>query len=688
MQAGNLAIQFRETEVDGQLRTFLDFHNTSDHVLGHQWRLYFSLGLKPLSSEAFTRVLLDGRYGYLQPVEGWQLGAGQSVSIEIEQWLFSGMQLLERQGFHLVRLEAEKEVLLGAPETLPAVLIELSEPRLPIIKQLSPNTFGRPRDETPSEDGDQQLVVPAVKEYALSAERLNVTHFCVQAEKKLSNERKALENQLSALKLHVAGDGVPIKLVLEDDLAADYTLETSFEQITITGKSAAGVFHGIQTFLQLLTEADDRWYLPNIAITDNADFEHRALYLDLARHFHSPAQLRKVIDAMARYKMNRLQLGLSNDEGWRIEIPSIPQLTEIGSKRSFDQFNDDGSRAALAPAWGDDHETQAGYLTSADYIALLEYARDRHIEIIPEINLPGHANALLRALEDSNYLLTDPGDTSEHQSAQGYRYNVINVAMPDTYRVLRMILKDLSVLYQFAGVPFSFLHLGGDEVPAGAWLHSTACRALPLWNTEWDIEKTEDAQAATTALLEHYVEKVSIIVAEELPQTRIGFWHEMSPVAGTEPFFNVWTTEAGDQTPLDSVLQKQQSFVICNASYLYLDMPYGLAMDEPGLPWAGYTDTRSIFEFNPIDCWQISDALPEVLGLQAQLWTETVYSEDLMDYYLFPRLLAVAERCWNRIPEPNAWAGFLCALDQRELPWLTKKRVKFRSLKRRSLAPS
>lgn len=157
----------------------------------------------------------------------------------------------------------------------------------------------------------------------------------------------------------------------------------------------------------------------------------------------------------------------------------------------------------------------------------------------------------------------------------------------------------------------------------------------------------------------------------------------MSIYIHIEAAYNIWTTEAGDPAPLAAIMDRQQSFIISNASYLYLDMPYGLDPDEPGLPWAAYTDTRSIFEFDPIAAWNIPpESLGQVQGLQAQLWSETVTDESLMDYYLFPRLLAVAERAWNRTPVSGTWQWFLSALEQRELPWLASKGVSYRPLKR------
>ncbi len=692
MQASDLSLQFREQCQSNEsvhsesvhsesVHTFLELTNTSGSAIGDAWRLYFSLGLKPIACPDLTRVMIDGRYGYLQPTAGWQLAPGETLVIEIENWLFSGMQLLQRQGFHLVALEGDNELSLGAPKVQPAILVPLTEPRLPILSELSPNTVLEPRPETPDPDAQPQIIIPAAKEYALSAETIAVNTFDLIHGADISTESGILRDALAEMNLPVTAGGLPLHLDIDAQMEADYRLETDADRCAIIGNNTAGLFYGAQSLLQLLTETESGWQLPKVSITDRADFKHRCLFVDIARHFQPLTQLKKVVDAMARYKLNRLQLGVSNDEGWRLEIVSLPALTDIGARRSYQTHHSDGTRRALPPAWGDDHREVEGHLSANDFIDLLKYANTRHVEIIVEINVPAHANAMIKALDGSHFNLLDPEDQSSHQSAQGYRHNVLNIGMPDTYRVISLILEDLVKMYQFAGVALKHIHLGGDEVPAGAWLHSPACQQLPVWRNDWNPDSPADAKAATEALTAFHCQRLIEVVREAADDVEIGLWHEMSPYAGTQPTYNVWTTEAGDLAPLHSVIERQQSFIISNASALYLDMPYGMDPEEPGLPWAAYTDTRSIYEFDPVKAWDIDAALTLVEGLQAQLWSETVFDEALMDYYLFPRLIAVAERAWNRQPVPDTWDSFLAALAKRELPWLESRGIRFRPLR-------
>ncbi len=339
----------------------------------------------------------------------------------------------------------------------------------------------------------------------------------------------------------------------------------------------------------------------------------------------------------------------------------------------------------LYPAWGDNHERYGGFLGSAEFIDLLRYAAAHHVEIIPEFNLPGHANALLRSLDACDrYVLNDDGDRSTYKSAQGYTANVVNVCLPDTYRLAGDVLGAISAMYQSAGVPFSCIHFGGDETPEGAWLDSPVCRQSKVWQQQWDMNDPEDRKAANSTLMSHHYSQITQVAESIVPGIRTGFWHEMSSHAidascNARRYFNGWTTEAADRNIVDDLLADSQLLVISNASYLYLDMPHGLHADEPGLPWAAYISTSHIYHFDPLACWQIEDAQKDlVLGLQAQLWSETIYTPELMDYYVFPRLLAVAERCWNQTPDPANWSSFAAALGNREMPFLFTVDAKFR----------
>ena len=678
MNASDLAVQIIEQPEGDSVITFLQITNRSSDLIGRQWRLYFSLGVSPVAAEHRVRqTILDGRYGFLEPTAQWQaLEPGASINIQINNWLFSGMQLVARQGFHVTLLIDGSEHLLGAPVLLEPDLVTLTRPRNTWVRADTPQQdqhLATSLEPAPNE------IIPAIREQILSSGEINVTSLYV-ADTSLNSEATYLRKLL--LQMGVFGEGTPIYLSIEPAIESSYQLNTDTDGINIVGQDESAVFYGIQTFRQLIRLQEAGCTLPRVQVADTPDFEHRAFFLDIARHFQPLDQIKKTIEVMSTYKMNRLQLGISNDEGWRLEIQSVPELTIVGARRSYHRYKPDGTLRALYPAWGDDHQDYDGFISRNEFVDLLRHAKKHHVEVILEFNLPGHANAIIQSLgQAEQWQLTDPEDTSEYRSAQGYTGNVINVGMTDNYRLAKIILEEIKTMYDDAELPMSRVHFGGDEVPEGAWLHSPACRRLPVWNTAWDVANPEQAREATQALMAYHYNLITGIAEQVSPGIQTGFWHEMSTAGSgkTNSYYNAWLTSDANTDTIDSLLDRGQNLVISNASFLYLDMPYAMHADEPGLPWAGYVNTKSIYNFDPLDCWGLTaDQSSQVLGIQAQLWSETVFTTELMDYYTFPRLLAVAERAWNKRPTQDRWPQFRQALITRELPHISKLGVKYR----------
>ena len=275
-----------------------------------------------------------------------------------------------------------------------------------------------------------------------------------------------------------------------------YQLTIDEEQgISIMGSDPAGVFYGIQSLKALvpagnLAVPSEKIVLPTISILDGPRFAYRGLMLDIARNFQPLEQLKKVISLISFYKMNKLHLHLTDDEGWRLQIPGLPTLTEIGSIRS-PNFSDGKS---LPPAYGSGAKSDSGsgFLTRDDFIELLQFATDHHVQVIPEINGPGHARAAIKAMqyrydslmaqgqatEARKYLLHDLNDASQYSSAQNYHDNVMCVCQEYTYTFIEKVIAEVVKMYREASAPLSLIHTGGDEVPGGSWTESPECERL------------------------------------------------------------------------------------------------------------------------------------------------------------------------------------------------------------------
>src|SRR2546427_7855297 len=279
-----------------------------------------------------------------------------------------------------------------------------------------------------------------------------------------------------------AGSGPPLRLeigVVEGQTSAEgYSLVVDPVQgIRIVGVSPAGVFYGLQSLRSLLPAPTPRvgLVLPTIRVVDAPRFGYRGFMLDVARNFHPMAQVLRTLDLIARYKLNVFHLHLTDDEGWRIEIPSLPELTALGARRGHPPDSDRhlppafGSGPAVDQPWG------SGFLSRADYIEILRYAAARHIEGIPELEMPGHARAAIRAMQaNPQYRLNDPDDRSVYASPQNYHDNVMNPALESTYRFIERVVGDLAAMHREGGMPLRHIHMGGDEVPGGVWQGSPA----------------------------------------------------------------------------------------------------------------------------------------------------------------------------------------------------------------------
>jgi len=506
--------------------------------------------------------------------------------------------------------------------------------------------------------------------------------------------------------------------------------------IRIVGGSPAGVFYGLQSLRSLLPAPTPGkgLVLPAIQVVDAPRFGYRGFMLDVARNFQPKALVLRTLELLARYKLNVFHFHLTEDEGWRVEIPSLPELTAVGARRGHTL---DSSRF-LPPAWGSGPEVGrpwgSGFYTRADYAEILRYAAARHIEVIPELEMPGHARAAIKAMEARfrersaagdaegarRYLLSDPEDRSEYTSAQLYHDNVMNPALDSTYAFVERVVSALALIHREAGVPLRNLHMGGDEVPNGVWERSPAAQA---YLKQHGLASVDDLWFVFYGKVEQ------ILKAHGIP---LSGWEEIAvrktrrdgqPTLIPNPAFAergwrayVWNNVPGWGAEDLAYRLANGGFkvVLCPVTNLYFDLAWNPNPEERGLDWGGYVDLRKPFQFIPFDYYRNvrldrsgnpldpavfvgKDRLTDygrtnVLGIQGNLWSETLGADGRLDYNLVPKLLGLAERAWAAEPdwaaerdpqksEPlykEAWSRFVNVLGKRELPRLDREGVRYR----------
>ncbi|MBD1364968.1 carbohydate-binding domain-containing protein [Mucilaginibacter sp. ZT4R22] len=582
-----------------------------------------------------------------------------------------------------------------------------------------------------------QKIIPTPVNYQENAGNFIINNtVAIISDPLFENEKRYFINGLEKLLgSKLKGTSNTKKIVFKKDAslgAEAYNLNVTPDGMTISAATPAGLFYGIQSFKTSLSaapwaKAQAAITVPCVEVTDAPRFPYRAVMLDVARNFQSKQQVLKLINLMAVYKLNTLHMHLTDDEAWRIEIPSLPELTAIGSKRGHSL--DSKTNLPASHGSGPDFSNTAGtgFYTKADYIEILKYANERHVTVIPEIETPGHARASIKAM-DARYerllaagdkagaernLLRDLNDKSDYRSVQYWNDNVIDVSLPSTYNYIETVVGDLVNIYKEANAPLPAIHFGGDEVPAHVWEKSPAYLALKATHPE--IQNTGD-------LWYYFYGRVNEILKKR--NIKLSGWEEMAlrktnvdghaTYVPNPQFVNegmqvdVWNNVLGDG-------QEDLAYKLANGGYkvvltcatnLYFDMANYKSFDEPGYYWGAYLGIDKFFSFIPYDYFKNADVdkngIPinrnlfvgkqrltdygkeNIIGLQGALWGETVKSAERMDYMIFPKLIGLAERAWAKDPSWTTerdtakarvlynedWSKFLNILGKRELPRL------------------
>lgn len=370
-----------------------------------------------------------------------------------------------------------------------------------------------------------------------------------------------------------------------------YRLNITPERVTLEAHTAAGAFYGVQTLKQLLPAKLEgaSAELPAAEITDRPRFAYRGVMLDVARHFFGTADVKRVIDLMAAYKLNRLHLHLTDDQGWRIEIESWPALTTIGSQTEVGGG-------------------EGGYYTQADYREIVAYTAARYVEIVPEIDMPGHTNAALASYGELNC----DGQARQLYTGTEVGFSSLCAGEEVTYDFVDDVVRELAAM-----TPGAYLHIGGDE-----------------------------SKSTTDEDYRLFMGQVQRIVAAHGKQA-IG-WEEMAQTplaAGTvvQHWFSDFARGAVEQGA---------KVILSPASKAYLDMKYDEATPL-GLSWAGTSDTRDSYSWEPATLIAgVGES--DIYGVEAPLWSETLETIEDIEYMLFPRLMGIAEIGWSPA-EGRAW---------------------------------
>jgi len=685
-------------------------------LIGQDWAIYFSQ-MRPVQSvegKEFSITHIKGDLYRIAPTEafsGFSKGVKKTLRFRGELWQLSETDAMPN--YYIVAGDLSPVVIASTqvkqdPETRMEVRPYV-EPFTDMVKQyrrtdtdkLAPATATQlfSNNQNVSEDASlvANTIIPTPQKVTIhshdkavsltSGIQLDVASVSSPSAEKPSfktDQVAAALERLARLGVKESDQGLAVKLSWRQGAQGSYLLDIKPDGIKIAAGDAAGFSYALSSLASLIDVQDLR--VNAMTIEDSPRYSFRGMHIDVARNFHSKAMIFALLDQMAAYKLNKLHLHMADDEGWRLEIDGLPELTDIGSKRCHDLEEN----TCLLPQLGSGPLPESsvnGFYSKQDYIEILQYADARQIQVIPSMDMPGHSRAAIKAMEAryrkllaqgkpaeaKTYLLSDAADTTVYASVQYYNDNTLNVCMESTYRFVDKVIDEIAALHKTAGVPLTRYHIGADET-AGAWKQSPECLAF-VANNDKGVKSIEELGA-------YFIERIAHQLAQkgiEAAGWSDGMSHVRPENMPAKVQSNIWDVIAHKgHERAHKQLSQGWEVVLSNPEVLYFDFPYEADPKEHGYYWASRaSNSHNVFSFMPdnlpanAEQWtdieqrpfEADDRLkrdaagqitsgprPEgktVSGLQGQLWSETIRSDATVEYMIFPRLLMLAERAWH-----------------------------------------
>ncbi len=515
-----------------------------------------------------------------------------------------------------------------------------------------------------------------------------------------------------------------ITVDLDESIDAEsYQLSVSDGGISISSADSAGALYALQSLKQIfLISKLENAPLKFIEINDSPKFSYRGMLLDISRNFYGPDKIKQIIDYLSFFKINYLDFRLTDDEGWRLEIPGLEELVEVGSKRAYtkDEFEN------LIPMYGsgpDTNSTGSGYLSRSDYVDILKYASERNISVIPQISVPSHMRSAIVSMnaryqkymemgnqvEAEKYLLIDPDDKSEYYSAQGFTDNIMNICRESSFTFYEKVIDEIYLMYKDAGIDMAKFGVAADELPYGAWQKSPMCDKFMSENSI-----SGDYNALYELMQRRIYSKISSYGATMTgwDDILLKLTEKNQSETQIKDFFKdddillfVWKNDWGEgrQDMIYKYANLGYKTIMSNSSAFYFDMVDDKDLDNIGLSWSGYANYKDMWAVDVFDVFNdlygveknnISreyiensvkleeDKKDNIIGVQSQIWSETIRNEGILDYMFMPNIIVFSQKAWShenswmdisnndakREKIENEWNKFANNIGQRVLP--------------------
>jgi hexosaminidase len=585
----NLLAEFTSiTLVDGY-QAVLTLMPSSGKCLEYQY-LYFSIA-QPIDSKSLKGGTLIERQGDLHKVLLDQPYTGQAKLI-VE---FAGSGAIKKASDYPegAFLESENEC----------------------IEVVIPQEVLREYQEVEAIQSEQPVFIPVCSQRLLS-EKIDWTNVIDLdlARWNLDWLNRLLNRLPDAPKVRSEPGGWSIIARSDASIVDDFSLSVSAKEVVLTYKDDQGFQIGQAYFFQFMLQLAISKQCMAVCLNGSPRFEYRGIHLDVVRHFFDIDSITHWLDLFALFHFNHFHWHLTDDDGWRLASDAYPDLTRIGAWR--------GKGESLPPQMGSGYKRYGGFYTQQQARDLVSHASSLKITVIPEMDLPGHARALLKSLPE----LVEPEDKSQYRSVQHHNDNVLNPALASTYTVLDVLIDEWSQIF-----PGNLFHIGADEIPKGVWSESPVAKT---WR--------EEHQATSDQLLGHWVSTMEATLNTK--QKTLAGWEEVRDGGGatTDAWIFSWQgIEAGV-----AAAEAGHPVVMTPAQHCYLDLAVTEHFADPGYWWAGTVNLQQVYQYDPT--LGLSDtASKNIRGVQYCLWSELVQSPADAEFMWFPRLFAGAQVVWG-----------------------------------------
>ena len=541
------------------------------------------------------------------------------------------------------------------------------------------------------------LIIPTPKKIDLFEGQMDLkTKYSINIDESLNLNFDFAKSLMSGVaKIVSNNEEADIKISFIENLTKEsYELNIDNNSISIFASDRAGALYGLQSLKQIfLVSKLEKTSIRNLKITDSPKFSYRGMLLDISRNFYGPKKIKQILDYLSFFKINHLDFRLTDDEGWRLEIPGLEELTEVGSKRGYTKDESDN----LIPIYGSGPDSNSspgsGYLSKSEFKDILKYANERNITIIPQISYPSHIRSAIISMnaryqkymklgdkvEAEKYLLIDPNDESEYYSAQGFDDNIVCICRESAFNFYEKVIDEVYLMYKEAGVEMKKFGVGADEIPYGAWRKSPLCDKFMEEKSitgdydalyQYQQRRIYDKLSSYGLTMTGWDDILLRLTEKNQSETQIKDFFKDDDI-----LLFVWNNSwgGGRQDMIYKYANLGYKTIMSNSSAFYFDMVDDKDFDNIGLSWSGYADYKDIWTVDVFDIFNDSYGVKKnsistdyinksekinpknrdnIIGIQSQIWGETIVDEDVLDYMFMPNIIVFSQKAWS---QDNLW---------------------------------